>query len=110
MSNPKLKNLTYAIPILLLVIGGYFSFIAATMAVSTGFTLKLFTAGPFFIFLGIATVLAPVNFPVTDKPALEIRDVLAANAKWKWIVWAAALISGVIWRNNVLVLFAKWFG
>ena len=110
MSNPKLKNLKYVIPVFFLVVGGYFAFIAATMSLSAGFTLKLFTAGPAFIFLGIATIVAPVNIPVTDKPALDIKEVLAVNAKWKWVVWAASLVAGLIWRDDVLVQFARWFG
>jgi hypothetical protein len=110
MSNPKLKNLKYVIPFLLLIAGGYFSFIAATMAVSAGFTLKLFTAGPAFVFLGIATIIAPVNLPVTENATLDIKEVLTVNAKWKWIVWIAAIIAGAVWRNDVLVLFARLFG
>lgn len=110
MSNPKLKNLKYVIPVLFLIVGGYFSFIAATMGLSAGFTLKLFTAGPAFIFLGIATIIAPVNIPVTENNTLGISEIMSVNAKWKLAVWIAAIIAGAVLRNSVLLLFAKWFG
>lgn len=110
MSNPKIKNVKYVLPVLLLMIGGYFSFIAATMTVSAGFTFNLFTAGPIFLFLGISTIIAPVNIPDSENSSPTFKEILSFNAKWKWVIWIVALISGVILRDDVLILFAKWFG
>jgi hypothetical protein len=110
MSNPRLKNLKYAIPIMFLGLGIFFSVMAATMGMSAGFTFKLFTAGPGFILLGIGTIAAPVNIPVTDSNTLNVKEILEVNAKWKWAVWAAALIVGIIFQDDILILFAKWFG
>jgi hypothetical protein len=109
MSNQKLKNLKYAIPIMFLTLGGFFSFMAATMGVSAGFTFKLFTAGPTFLFLGVATIFAPVNIPENGN-TLNIKEVLEANAKWKWVIWIAALIAGIIFKTDILILFARLFG
>ncbi len=107
------KNIRLALPILLLVVGLFFTFIVVTMVESAGFSFRLFTAGPFLLFLGIATLVAPIELPQgedeNDESNLSMGNILKGVPKWKLVVWAAAFIAGIALKDDVFRLFGGIF-
>lgn len=105
--NQRTKNIKLAFPILSIMIGLFFIFIVATMTESAGFTFRLFTAGPFLLFFGIGTLIAPMDLPVKENeededPALNLGVILKGAPRWKLVVWGGALIAGVMFRDEVI--------
>ncbi|MCG8477759.1 MAG: hypothetical protein MI724_01585 [Spirochaetales bacterium] len=106
------KKLSIVLPIMLLVLGLVFTVIAASMSGSAGFTFRLFTVGPFLLFLGVGTLIAPLEIESggegeseTDSGnELDLIAIIKGAPKWKLAVWAGALIAGLALRDNVIVL------
>ena len=106
------KKMRLALPIMLLVLGLVFTLIAASMFDSAGFTLRLFTAGPFLLFLGVGMLIAPIEPGDGDEEETEgtsentpdLFAMLKQAPKWKLAVWAAALIAGLVLRDDVIAL------
>lgn len=105
------KKMSRALPIVFLVLGLVFTIVAASMFGSAGFTFRLFTAGPFLLFLGVGLIIAPAELGTGDdddeadsESALDLITMLKEAPKWKLAVWAAALIAGLVLRDDVIAL------
>ena len=106
------KKMSIVLPIMLLVLGLVFTVIAASMSGSAGFTFRVFTAGPFLLFLGVGMLIAPLEIESggegeseTDSGnELDLIAIIKGAPKWKLAVWAGALIAGLALRDNVIAL------
>lgn len=105
------KKMSLVLPILFLVLGLAFTVIAASMSGSAGFTFRLFTAGPFLLFLGVAMFIAPLEIgggegqsEADSAHELDLIAMIKASPKWKLAVWAGALLAGLVLRDNVIAL------
>ena len=106
------KKMSIVLPVMLLVLGLVFTVIAASMSGSAGFTFRVFTAGPFLLFLGVGMLIAPLEIESggegeseTDSGnELDLIAIIKGAPKWKLAVWAGALIAGLALRDNVIAL------
>ena len=95
---------------MLLVLGLVFTIIAASMSGSAGFTFRVFTAGPFLLFLGVGMLVAPLEIgsggdsEADSESELDLVAVIKGAPKWKLVVWAGALIAGFALRDTVIAL------
>lgn len=73
-------------------LGIFFTIMCVVMALSSGFVLKLFVAGPFIGAFGLALLLAPGTVSFGDG----LMDAFRSNAVIGRLIWIACGIVGLL--------------